>query len=727
MHDALASPAFGQADLTNCEREMIHLAGSIQPHGLLLVLDEPALEIRKSSVNAPGLLETAPRSVIGLSLDALGGDIASCVRAQIEKGALATPQALRCRTRANAETREWEGMTHRGPGGELFLELERLDTDPDLATVDCEPDAMRGLLADAVERFGTATSIVALANGVVESLRAMTGYDRVMVYKFDPDGHGEIIAEARNPMLESLLGHRYPVSDIPQRARELYIRTRVRVLVDVAYEATPVEPHAQDLDMSLCYLRSMSPLHIHYLRNMGVTATLVISLVREGRLWGLIACHHYEPRRVRYICRAACELLAEVISTRITAIENYAHAQGVIQVRALEQRLVDATSADGDWKRALFRHPRSLLQPLDAGGAALFFEGEVLTAGEVPSSPQLRLLAEWIGTQLQDSLYSTASISRDNPALASLAPIASGVIAVKLSTSRPDYMMWFRPEQLSSVTWAGDPSKVIVDNDPLKLSPRRSFAAWVQMVRDTASPWSKSDLALARAICTTLIDIILQVQAVRLLIAQHQLSLVRVTVENSKEPVVISGGDGRILFANEMFERLRQASEPPPATLDDLPVAFTDPAQARAMLRALREQRLPWRGELSLRRSEGDAVPVGVRADIVPGAQGDLLGYIVILNDLSDAKRIEAARRQLENVLHRTSRGEILNEGGRAAQLPPDEVIGAILGNARIAALDIADESGNASLTTLIEDLESATRRATSIYAQIQSFGIRTR
>lgn len=727
MHDALASPAFGQADLTNCEREMIHLAGSIQPHGLLLVLDEPALAIRKCSVNASALLETGARSLIGVRLEALGGDLAACVVAQRARDALATPQALRCTTRVEDQTREWEGMLHRGPGGELFLELERLDTDPLVATVDCDTETMRGRLADAVERFGSASSIVALANSVVESLRAMTGYDRVMVYKFDPDGHGEIIAEARNPILESLLGHRYPVSDIPQRARELYIRTRVRVLVDVAYEATPIEPHAQDLDMSLCYLRSMSPLHIHYLRNMGVTATLVVSLVREGRLWGLIACHHYEPRRLRYICRAACELLAEVISTRITAIENYAHAQGVIQVRALEQRLVDATSADGDWKRALFRHPRSLLQPLDAGGAALFFEGEVLTTGEVPSSPQLRQLAEWVGTQLQDSLYSTASISRDNPALASLAPMASGIIAVKLSTSRPDYMMWFRPEQLSSVTWAGDPSKVIVDNDPLKLSPRRSFAAWVQMVRDTASPWSKSDLALARAICTTLIDIILQVQAVRLLIAQHQLSLVRVTVENSKEPVVIAGGDGRILFANEMFERLRQVSEPPPAMLDDLPALFTDSTQARNMLRTLREQHLPWRGELSLRRGDGDAVPVGVRADLVPGANGNLLGYIVILNDLSDAKRIEAARSHLEEVLHRTGRGEVASDNGRTVPLPPDDVVGAILANARRAALDVASESGNAALASLIEDLESATRRATSIYAQIQAFDTRLR
>ena len=135
---------------------------------------------------------------------------------------------------------------------------------------------MQERLAAAVERFSGALSIAALSEAVVQSFRNMNGYDRVMVYKFDPDGHGEIIAEARNPKLDSLLGHRYPASDIPQRARELYVRNRARVLADVDYMPVPIVPRRfpgtqEDLDMSLCYLRSMSPLHLQYLKNMGVT------------------------------------------------------------------------------------------------------------------------------------------------------------------------------------------------------------------------------------------------------------------------------------------------------------------------------------------------------------------------------------------------------------------------------------------------------------------------
>jgi chemotaxis family two-component system sensor kinase Cph1 len=208
-----------------------------------------------------------------------------------------------------------------------------------------------------------------------------------MVYKFDPDGHGKIIAEARDPRLESLLGHHYPATDIPQRARELYLRNRVRMLVDVHYEPQPLVPRqlpalpgqgAKPLDMSMCNLRSMSPLHLQYLKNMGVTAPGGLAGARRQAV-GPDRLPPLPPRNLRFAVRAAADLLAEVVSTRIAAIENYAHAQVALQVRRLEQRLVEATSTEGDWRLALFRNPRTLLQPLEATGAALFQDGEILT------------------------------------------------------------------------------------------------------------------------------------------------------------------------------------------------------------------------------------------------------------------------------------------------------------------------------------------------------------
>jgi light-regulated signal transduction histidine kinase (bacteriophytochrome) len=546
-----------------------------------------------------------------------------------------------------------------------------------------------------------------------------------MVYKFDPDGHGEIIAEAKKPGLaESFLGLHYPASDIPQRARELYVRNRVRVLVDVGYTPVPIVPRrfpltGEELDMSLCYLRSMSPLHLQYLQNMGVTATLVASLVREGRLWGLIACHHYAPLHLGYAVRAACELLAEVISTRIAAVENYVQAQTEVLVRRLEQRLMEATSTEGDWRLALFRDPRTLLAPLDATGAALFYEGEILTAGEVPSTPELRALAQWAGERMSDTQFSCTSVARENPTFAGLTSLASGVLAIELARTRPDYLMWFRKEQLCTVTWAGDPAKAVIGNDPLELSPRRSFAAWSEIVRGTATPWTPADLALARAIGASLMDIIVQVQAVRLLIAQHQLTQVRLTVEHSREPVVIADAMGHVLFTNEAFSRLFRRPHIHLETLDEIATLFTDPVLVRTVLSGLRRDRQPWRGELTLAVSYLETLPVGVRADVVPGQGGAALGFILIFTDLTGSKRVEAARRQLEDSISRADRR---TPADARAPRETDEVIGAILANASVAAMEITDASSGPSVADLLAELEASTKRAAELYSRMRAY-----
>lgn len=716
--NALTSPPFGQADLTNCERELIHLAGSVQPHGVLLALREPELRIVRLSANLDTLLGAPAEALLEQPLAELGGDIEAAVRRQMADGDLAEPAALRCRISVNGRTVACEGCVHREPRGLLLVEIE--PTASPVPTVDLAQDALIDQLGAAVERFSSASTIGTLADAAVRCFRDLVGYDRVMVYKFDPDGHGKIIAEARDPRLESLLGHHYPASDIPQRARELYLRNRVRVLVDVRYEAAALLPqrqpgHDEDLDMSQCQLRSMSPLHLQYLKNMGVTATLVVSLVREGKLWGLIACHHYSPRNLRFAVRAAADLLAEVISTRIAAIENYAHAQVAIQVRRLEQRLVEATSTEGDWRLALFRNPRTLLQPLDATGAALVHEGELLTSGEVPSTPELRALLQWIDGQRFDGLFCCSSVARENPALDSLTPTASGVLAVKLSASQPDYLVWFRKEQLLTVTWAGDPSKPVIGNDPLELSPRRSFAAWSEIVRGTALPWSTGEQALARAFGEALVDIVVQVNAVRLLIAEHQLAGIRATVAHSKEPVAIADARRGLLFANEAFRALT-ALPPGAVTLDALAALFAQPAQWRRAIDQLDEERQAWRGELSLLRGDDAPWPVALRAEVVPARDGSVLGYFLILTDLRESRRAEAARQHLEQSLSRTGRRQAAGRGEPQA----DGLMSAILANASLAAMDIADGNASPGVAPLLEELEASTERAASLYGRLR-------
>ncbi|MDZ7589728.1 MAG: GAF domain-containing protein [Rubrivivax sp.] len=721
-----SSPAFGQADLTNCERELIHLAGSIQPHGLLLVVREPGWRIVQASGNAGALLQRPLDSLLLASLADIGGDLEASLCSLAAASDLREPQPLRCTLPGPGGSTAFEGAAHRVGTDALVVELEPLS--PGATGAESVVPGSAALLervALAVQRFSEASSVGLLADGVVRCVRDLTGYDRVMVYQFDPDGHGKIIAEARDPRLESLLGHHYPATDIPQRARELYLRNRVRVLVDVNYEPVPLVPRllsgggesgGGELDMSLSFLRSMSPLHLQYLRNMGVTGTLVVSLVREDRLWGLIACHHYAPRHVSFAVRTAVELLAEVIATRIAAIENYARAQVAIQVRRLEQRLIEATSTEGDWRLALVRNPRLLQQPLQATGAALFQDGELLTCGEVPSTPELRALVQWIDTQADSaSPFACSAVGRDHPALASVTPTASGVLAVRLSAVRPDYLLWLRKEQLQSVTWAGDPTKPMIDNDPLKLSPRRSFAAWSEIVRGTAAPWTAADLALASAFGDALVDIIVQVNAVRLLIAEHQLSQVRATVADSKEAVVVASAAGHAFYANAAFYHLAGREPDECRTLEALLALFVQPTLVRQMMGQVRAEQRAWRGEMALRRPHGEPLPVSVRGEPVPARDGALLGFIFIFNDLSEHKRAEAARLRLESSLSRTGRGQGTPDG--------NDVLGAIIANASLAAMDIADGGAGPVVAPLLQEVEAATARAARLYARLRGSG----
>jgi PAS domain-containing protein len=423
----------------------------------------------------------------------------------------------------------------------------------------------------------------------------------------------------------------------------------------------------------------MSPLHLQYLRNMGVTASMSTSLVRDGRLWGLLAAHHGSPRQLGAATRGALDLLSEVASTRIAAIENYAHAQVALLVRRLEQRLIEAASTEGDWRQALLRWVDE--QPASAPGETTFAHGAV---GKV------------------------------NPLLSTLTPTACGVLAVKLSTSRPDYLMWFRKEQLLTVTWAGDPAKPMIGDDPMQLSPRRSFQAWSEIVRGTAPPWALSDRLMARAMGTALVDIIVQVHAVRLLIAEHQLVQIRRTVGAAAGPVLLTRPGGQLIFANEAFEALRGGAGSGGSVPEGTPVAslFTQPAQVQRVLDDLSRQ--PWRGEWAVAPQDPKGLPrqVSVRAELVPGRDGVVMGCMLALTDLSDLQRTAQARRHLEESLTRFG-------GGTQPDQQADQVVGAILTNASIAAMDIADGAVGPSVAPLLEEVEGSARRATTLYAQL--------
>lgn len=717
------NPPFGQADLTNCERELIHLPGSIQPHGILFVLAEPNLVVLSCSANTEAVIGFAPEQLLGQQLNHLSEALHKRIVALTHSESLIESAPVRATITVNGEALTLDCALHRSACQRLILECLLSHSEPASANVFGMPEEqLVDLLSDSVDTFSQAASIGTLCNAAAKIFRDLSGFDRVMAYKFDSDGHGEIIAEARDPRLESLLGHRYPASDIPQRARELYISNRVRVLVDATDAQAPLvsdDPafQATELDMSMCYLRSMSPLHLQYLQNMGVTATLVVSLVRNGELWGLIAAHHYQARNISFAVRAGAQLLGEAMSTRISAIENYAKARVAIQVRRLEQRLIEATSAEGDWTLALFGNPGALLRPLEAGGAALFFDNKVQTAGDVPSTPELRALVTWIDSQVEDGQYSCNSISSVNPKLASLTPLASGILAIKLSSDEPDYLVWFRKEQLQSVTWAGDPTKPVIGNDPNDLSPRRSFAAWSEQVRGTALPWTSGDLALANAIGASLIDIIVQVHGVQMLIAEKHLSGVRHAIDSSTEPVIVFNSVQKTLYCNRAFETLTTHTAREVSSFNQFAELFVTPDAISDIEASLQGVRRAWHGELALSVSNGSALPVRVRIDLVSDAAGTSIGMVATMVDLSTRENAQRARLALQKSLDQAQQDD-----QQAMQVSPlgDSVASsrlraAIVTNASMAAMDIADAMLDKSSAPIFEEVKTSAQRAAQL------------
>ncbi len=703
-----SAPAFGQADLSNCEREQIHLAGSIQPHGALLVVSEPDHVIVQASANAAEFLGLDADGLLGRSITELGGDLGERIWPHLDNPLHVIPSAVQCRVGTSSTA--FDGLVHRPPEGGLVIELE-----PPGPIVDLSKHVEQSL-----RTIVACDSLSMLCTEAAKIFADLTGYDRVMVYRFDDEGHGEVFAEQRLPHLEPYLGMRYPASDIPQMARDLYIRNRVRLLVDVGYTPVPLTPRlspltGRHLDMSLCFLRSMSPIHIQYLQNMGVAATLVASLVVGGRLWGLFACHHGSAKHVHYETRAVCELLAETVATRIAALESFVQADAELAVRRLEQRMIAAVSRDGDWRSALFDNPKTLLEPLNATGAALLFEDQVFTVGEVPGTAELREIGKWLNGQPKDPVVATASLTTDVAAFEPLRPVASGILAIPVSSSPGEYLVWVRPEQIRTVTWGGDPYKpVVVSDDLTTLSPRRSFAKWHQLVEGTSEPWTPADMAAARLIGETVADIVIQFRSVRMLIAQDQLERASRQVVRSDPPVIIADSGGRILVTNESFEQLLQAGQSQLLHLDDLSSVFSDATEARRRLQDLLRDRRSWRGEVSLTGKSGEAKPLLVRADPVFSSRDRVLGFVILFADLRERKVAEDARRRFQEGVAAENQAKIATLTSVSGTVYKD-MLSSVVGNAQLAALEITHGVDVARIPENLESVRSSVHRTAEL------------
>ena len=492
-----------RVELTHCDREPIHIPGSIQPHGALLALAGDGATIAQASANAAEWLGAEAR---GRRLADVFGERGAALVAQalaLEDPRAANPIPL------EAGGRALDGLVHRHRGI-VVLEVEDAPRLTELASRAAGAAFRRGLL-----EIQSARSLRALTGSIARSVRELTGYDRVLVYRFHPDWHGEVVAEAREESLEPFLELHYPASDIPVQARALFRQNWLRIIPDREYRPVPIVPAehpetGEPLDLGLAALRSVSPVHIQYLRNMGVAGTFTISLLRDGELWGLIACHHYQPRLLPYEVRAECELLGQVFSARIDGAEADEARDAALQRAGALAGLTDRLAGTDDWAPRLAADP-AFLALVGAEGGAVVTDGATERAGDAPDAPAIGAIVERLqGAPLAHGAFVTEHAAADLPEAGAVA----GVLAVPLSETRRQWLLWFRREVVATVNWAGDPRKpmeqVAEGEEEVRLSPRGSFALWKETVRGLSLPWTAEERRAALELRRVVAEIVLR-------------------------------------------------------------------------------------------------------------------------------------------------------------------------------------------------------------------------
>ncbi len=482
------APAPEEFSLSNCADEPIHIPGSIQPHGALLAFDA-GLGLVAWSANAAGMLGCipavgAPCGALGLPAEAL--ELIAQLHADIEQGG-APPAACEI---VLGEA-EFDCVAH-AHAGRLLVEFERSALRSDVVA----SFAMKAHAA--IDRLKRQQAIDSLLNMAVQQVRQLTGFDRVMAYRFRHDDSGDVVAEARAEQIEPYLHRRYPASDIPAQARRLYLINTLRIISDVSYQPVALQGRAGDqpLDLSHSVLRSVSPIHVEYLRNMGVQASMSVSIVINGRLWGMLACHHMTPLQLPYSIRMAVDVLAQVLASNVQTIEARSQAARVEQAAELGSRILESMSQQDDVVGTLGAYAASLCETLGADALIVSQMGEMLVHGALGQP----LAAEIVHTVSASGelLFQYSELADwPNPVSGQLGSWV-GMLAMKFDPPSRGVVVALRREQLEVVRWAGKPDKVIA-HGPLgpRLTPRGSFDEWRETVRGKAEPWDATALAIA--------------------------------------------------------------------------------------------------------------------------------------------------------------------------------------------------------------------------------------
>ena len=500
------SPAL---DLSSCDREPIRTPGSIQPHGFLLSLSEQ-LTVLQVTENLSSLAGVMPEAVLGQPLSSLLGPASAAqLTTLLDAIAIGQRPVFLC-TLTIGEARAFDVLAHRYDGL-LILEFE--------AHAPGDAADLRTLyrhVGDFLLKLDDAGTLNAMADLAAQEIRAVTGFGRVMVYQFDPDGHGHVLAECRDPSYHAYLGQRFPATDIPRQARELYTLNRIRLIQDANYTPARLTPPLNPVsgaanDLSFAALRSVSPIHLQYMRNMGTLASMSVSLMVKGKLWGLISCHHESAWPVPFDKRNACEQLGQILAMCIASREDADELTFRLDVRRVMVSMLAGLTQGTDFIDNMSSVFPSLLKFARAGGAAIVFDDRLLTYGDAPPEAAIRELVAWLDMNAHTDVFHTDRLSHAFAPFAPYTSQASGLLAMPISRIHKHYLLWFRPEVVHTIDWAGNPyTKHETDNPSAQLTPRTSFGSWRETIHGRSTPWHSGEIELAIEFRTALLGIALE-------------------------------------------------------------------------------------------------------------------------------------------------------------------------------------------------------------------------
>ncbi|WP_066425758.1 ATP-binding protein [Anabaena sp. 4-3] len=500
-------------NVTSLKEAPIHLYSEIQPHGVLLVLEEPDLKILQVSNNTWSIFGIKAEDILQKTLDDL---LDSFQMERIKTGLLAgniefiNPTKLWVRKKGD-DYIVFDAVFHRNSEGFLVLELEPAITQENIPFL-----SFYHLAKASINELEKTANLRDFCQIIVQEVRKVTGFDRVMLYKFDDDGHGSVVAEEKIDSLESYLGLHYPESDIPTPARKLFISNSIRVIPDAHAEPVQIVPDNnpvsdRPIDLTNSILRSPASCHLEYLHNMGVGASLTISLIKDQKLWGLIACHHQTPKYVSYELRKACEFLGRVIFGEISAREETEDYDYRINLTHIQSLLVEYMSQEDNFVDGLIKHQPNLLDLTSAQGAAVCIGDNFTLIGETPKEEDLVYLVQWLKNNVEEEVFYTDSLAQVYPDGERFKNVASGLLAIPIS--HRNYVLWFRPEVIQTVNWGGDPHKafeVSQSEGNVRLCPRKSFELWKETVRLTSLPWRAVEVKAALELRKAIVNIVLR-------------------------------------------------------------------------------------------------------------------------------------------------------------------------------------------------------------------------